>query len=574
MDIRKELKNLIKDSLKKLGFPFGEVNLEFPVEFSHGDYCSNIALIYSKEIKIKPVELANKIVDEIRKNKIKYIKKIEVAPPGFINFFLSKEFFTEVVDEINNKGENFGKNKILKGEKMIIEYTNPNPFKELHIGHFMSNTIGESISRIIEANGAEVKRANYQGDVGLHVAKTIWGMLGDEFEFPKNENIFEQVAYLGKCYAKGAKGYEAGTETKKEITEINKKVYEKNDKKINELYDWGRKASLDYFEEIYKKLGTKFNFYFFESETGKFGKEIVERGLKEGVFEKSEGAVIFKGEKLGFHTRVFINSENLPTYEAKELGLAKIKYDKYPYDKSIIITGNEVDDYFKILIYLINKIFPELKNKTKHISHGMLRLPTGKMSSRTGDVVTAESLIKKIKSMVVEKMEKSEKIFDKKTIPAVAEIVAIGALKYSILRQFFGRDIIFDFNKSISFEGDSGPYLQYTCVRAKSVLLKAKEKKITPSIKKVFPEIILVERLLSRFPEVIEQVEQTSNELSPQRIATYLIELASAFNNFYANHKIIEGGEEAPYRLALTSAVVNVLKNGLYILGINVPEKM
>ena len=555
--VKEKIEKNIENVLKTLGVLNPKVVLEHPGELEHGDYASSVALSYTKELKISPKELAEKIIAEIEKNKPREVEKIEVAGIGFINFYLSKEFFVESVKEIINTGEGYGKSALLNKQKTIIEYTDPNPFKEFHIGHLMSNTIGESISRIVEWNSAEIKRANYQGDVGIHVAKALWGKIKEP-----------QIAWAN-AYVLGAKNYEENETAKKEIVELNKKIYERSDEQINTLYDSGKKGSLDAFEQMYKLLGTKFDFYFFESETGTFGKEIVEKNIGK-VFEESEGAVVFKGEKYNLHTRVFINSEKLPTYEAKELGLAKIKFEKYPYDKSIIITANEVNDYFKVLLKVMELIFPDLAAKTVHISHGMLRLPTGKMSSRTGDVITAESLIGMVKEVVQEKIKDRE--FTQEEKEDVTEKVAIGAIKYSILKQSSEKDIIFDFEKSLSFEGNSGPYLQYTAARAQSVLHKAETENIQADTTNTRNVLYPIEKLLPRFPEV---VERAGKEYAPHYIATYLIELASAFNAFYANETIVNATDaQSPYKVALTRAVKTILKNGLYLLGIPVLERM
>jgi arginyl-tRNA synthetase len=368
----------------------------------------------------------------------------------------------------------------------------------------------------------------------------------------------------------GATSYEENEISKNEIIEINKKIYEKSDKKINKIYDLGRKISLKYFEEIYKTLGTKFNQYFFESKTGLFGKEIVENNIG-NIFEKGDNnSIIFRGENYGLHTRVFINSEGLPTYEAKELGLAKLKYKKVKYTKSIVITGNEVNDYFKVLLKVMSLIYPELASKTSHISHGMLRLPEGKMSSRTGKVITAVSLINNIKEKISEKMIDRE--MSQKEKEEIAEKVSISALKYSILKQVTGKDIIFDFDKSISFEGDSGPYLQYSYARAKSILRKAKEEKVKANFKKLNSEITNLEKSLYRFPEI---VERAGKDYSPNYIATYLIQTASMFNSFYAEGKIVNKKDEnSPYKIALTTAFSIIIENGLELLGIKITEKM
>lgn len=285
-----DLKDRLKDSLKKLSISTKEITLEHPQDPSFGDCSTNVALLHAKEAGKSPVELAQKIIDLFKKPD--YVKDIQVAGPGFINFFFTRSFFTKKVEGILDLGSEYGKNEILSGKKVIIEYTDPNPFKELHIGHLMSNAIGESVSRMLEFSGGEVKRANYQGDVGLHVAKAVWGMKRGE-------------ADLGRAYAEGAKAYEESERTRDEIIDINQKIYDGGDEEINKLYKNGREESLERFESIYTRLGTKFDFYFFESETGKLGKKIVEEGVKKGIFEKSDGTIVYRGERKGLHTRVF-----------------------------------------------------------------------------------------------------------------------------------------------------------------------------------------------------------------------------------------------------------------------------
>ncbi len=558
------LEKAVKAALKELKTAETKVILEHPEEFSNGDYSTNIAMVLAKEKKQNPRELAERIAGEIRKNTPKEVERVEVAGPGFINFYLSGKFFTDETKDIVKAGEKFGKTKMLSGQKFLIEHTQPNPFKEFHIGHLMNNAIGESISRIIKENGAEVKDVSYHGDVGLHVAKAIWAI--------KKQNIvLEKISMeiLGKMYSAGNTAYETDENAKKEIEEINKKIYEKSDEKINEIYESGKKISLDYFESLYKKLGSHFDNHFYESETGEAGKKIVEENIGK-VFEKSEGAVIFKGEKYGLHTRVFINKDGLPTYEAKELGLAELKRKFFKYDTSITVTANEQDSFFDVVEAAIGEIFPDLKGKLKHISHGVLKLPSGKMSSRTGSIISAESLIEQVKEKVMEKI--AGRGFTQEEKDEVAGQVAIGAIRYSILHQSNGKDIIFDFDKSLSFEGDSGPYLQYSYARAKSILRKAEEEGVKEKFEKTDEGESELEKTLYRFPEV---VERAGSEYSPHYIATYLIELSSSFNGFYAKNKIVDKNDQnSPYRIALTDAFSIILKNGLNLLGIQAPEKM
>lgn len=558
MNIEQKIRDLITKALKKLepGSDVLDFVIEHPNELDHGDYATNVALVCAKQVGKNPKEFAESIVLYIDSQKTKEIEKIEIAGPGFINFYLSKVFYEDQLKEILEAGEHWGKNDTNSGKKIMVEYTDPNPFKAFHIGHLMGNAIGESISRLIEYSGAEVTRANYQGDVGLHVAKAIWGL-------QHGHGGMENTIELGVAYAAGSAAYE---ENKQEINRINKAIYEGSDEAINKLYEEGRKISLEHFEDIYRVLGTTFDpgFYFFESQTWRKGVEIVNQHMGD-VFEESEGAVVFKGEKYDntLHTRVFINSEGIPTYEAKDLGLAYKKNESGDFDTLITITAVEQKEYFKVLRKALEQFDKELADKIVHISHGMMRLPSGKMSSRTGNVVTGESLIDSVKKRVLE-ITKERNIENQEEI---AEKIAIAAIKYSILRSHAGNDIIYDLEKSLSFEGDSGPYLQYAHTRAQSILEK-KNAVVNAVVNS--EEISDLEKILYRFPEV---VKEASEEYAPHHIVQYLTQLAGEFNSFYAHTKILNSENES-YNVALTKAFALTMVNGLYLLGIKVPEKM
>ncbi|MBX4206261.1 arginine--tRNA ligase [Candidatus Parcubacteria bacterium] len=522
--IKQDIERVIREALEAAGAAEATFTVEHP-DLGMGDYSTNAAIRFPGK--------KQEIFSYIEAHKPEEVESVELAGPGFINFRLTKDFFKQSLGEIIGKGSEFGKGEHAKGFKVMVEHTDPNPFKEFHIGHLMPNVIGSTIARIFEWNGAEVKQANYQGDMGIHVAKAVWGIIqGEEDPYVAGNNAYETH--------------------KADIDAINKKIYDGSDPEINKIYEEGRKKSLEYFETVYKRLGTKFDFSFFESETAPIGKKIVEDNIGT-VFEKSDGAIVFKGEKVdpSLHTRVFINSQGIPTYEAKDLGNAKNKFDHYPYDLSVVVTGNEIKDYFRVVLAAMAQIFPDLAKKTKHLPHGMLRLPTGKMSSRTGNVITAEALIEEVKGHT-----KGD------------EQVAIGAVKYMILRQGIGQDIVFDFEKSVSTEGDSGVYLQYAHARANSILEKAGKK---GSVEGEQGQVRAVERLLYRFPEV---VERAGKEYAPNYIATYLTELAASFNNFYAHEQVLDDSPESGYRLAIVEAFKDVMKNGLNVLGIPAPERM
>ena len=566
-------------------------------EARFGDYTSNVALRIShlaggKSLHLRGVVPENKqsalatariLADSL--STLPYVEKLEVAGPGFINFWIKPAIWQKEVEDV------LGQEKLnLKqtSKKVIVEFTDPNPFKEFHIGHLYSNIVGEAISRLFEAIGARVKRANYQGDVGMHVAKALWGILRiKNYELRikelEKESKAQRARFLGEAYALGAKAYEEDGQVKKEIDEVNKKIYEK-DPAVFEVYEKGRQWSLDYFEEIYRRLGTKFDFYYFESVMGKVGADLVRENLKK-VFIESEGAIIFPGEKYGLHNRVFINSAGLPTYEAKELGLAPRKYEDFPYDESIIVTGSEIVEYFKVLLAALAQIAPELAAKTRHIAHGMVRMPGGKISSRLGNVLLGESLLD-------EAVNQAKKEFDQVS-DEVAEAVGVGAVKYALLKGNIGQDIKFSFEESITLSGNSGPYLQYTYARCRSVMAKVPPspglwRASPPSPLRLrsglwraskvldFSDLASEEDLLLRslgvFPDV---AQEAAGRLAPNLIANYLYEIAQRFNAFYNGLPILKAGDaKRTRRLFLVQATADILKKGLYLLGISAPDKM
>jgi arginyl-tRNA synthetase len=550
--------------------------VEHSTDKRFGDYSTNVALKYSNPEEKNQLSFERAIQDELFKTKPIEVEKIVIAPRGFINFYLSRKFFTDSIETILNEGANVGRNKILDGKKIMVEYTDPNPFKPFHIGHLMTNAIGESIARILEHSGASVSRANYQGDIGLHVAKAIYGLLKDESLQGKAGTHVLQASNIGHAYVLGANAYEADEKVKKEIDELNKKIYERTDDKINEIYDWGFEVTMEAFEDIYKMLGTKFDFYFLESAMADIGRGIVKDNMGK-IFEESDGAIVFKAEKYNkdgqpkLHTRVFITSGGLPTYETKELGLTEEKFKTEPeMDLSIMITANEQLDYMRVVAKAISLIHPEFENKMRHITHGMMRLASGKMGSRKGNAITGESLINAAREGVFQKM--NDRDFLEAEKDKIVSDVAVAAIKYSILKQGIGGDIIYDFEKAISFEGDSGPYLQYSYTRASSVLEKAQKENIFPDFENVPVEIFAVEKMLYKFPEI---VARSVSEYEPHYIASYLIEIARAYNSFYGNNVIVNKEDPmSSYKIALTYAFSFVMKNGLHLLGIEAPKKM
>lgn len=557
-----QIRNAIRAAGSDMGIEGDGFVVEHPTDLAHGDYATNAALAAAKQLGRNPRELADEFVAKLT-GAVPYVAAIEVAGPGFINFTLDRAYLQETVAEIPAEARAWGRNDSWTGKTVAVEYTDPNPFKEFHIGHLFTNSVGESIARLFEANGAAVVRMNYQGDVGMHVAHAIWGMqqmgITAESDFSARN--------LGKAYALGATAYKDDEEAAAAMKQINKAVYERSDEAVTALYDRGREVSLAYFETIYEVLGTKFDHYFFESVAAPKGKELVL--AHPDVFTQSDGAYVFVGEQYGLHTRVFLNSEGLPTYEAKELALAKMKYDTVAYDHSVISTANEITEYFKVLRKAMSFVYPELAAKTEHIGHGTVRLAEGKMSSRTGQVIAAVDFIEDIAAAAQTKMQESGR---KEPDPALARDIALAAIKYATLRSSVLQDSVFNPEEALSFEGDSGPYLQYTHARICSVLAKAAGVGVVPATTAVPETPYEIERILYRFPEV---VERALAERSPHHVVLFLTELAGAFNTFYGVERIADPADEyAPYKALIADAVRQTLENGLWMLGIKAPKKM
>ena len=546
---------MIRDVLKKSiadisGVSEDRVTLEYPSERSHGDYATNIALILAKERGTTPRVCAENLVAQLSLKLPEEVSAVSVAGPGFINFTLSSAYMKSRLLEATLAEESWGKNDRYKEKRVMVEYTDPNVFKEMHVGHLMSNSIGEARSRLFEAGGAEVFRVTYQGDVGLHVAKALYGM-----ERMEAEGVVFSPELIGKAYADGARAYEELEEAKKTIHEINRAVY--NDApEWRRLYGLGKQMSLEAFEEIYHVLGSEFDRNFFESESVPEGIRLIEEGIEKKVFEESDGAIVYHGEKHGLHTRVFKTSEGVPTYEGKELGLPSLKESVWPHDESVVITAQEQKEYFKVVLSALSELRPLSAKKITHIPHGFLRLPEGKMSSRTGNVFTARALI----ALSEEKAkEKNEDMMS-------ARAVAVGAIKYAILKQKAGNDTVFNTAQALSLEGDSGPYLQYALVRAKSVLRNA-----SLSHNEDIPSVSYeIEHLIHRFPEIVTRAQEAH---APHHITQFLTELAGAWNTFYAKEKIIGGAYEA-HKLLIARAFVVTMENGLSLLAIPAPEKL
>ena len=546
-------KNLLESLIKatnKLGLNTKDVGLTRPSNVFFGDFTSNVALKLSKTLKKNSYDLAKEIADNIPANKI--VKKIEVIKPGYINFLLDENIIlNEIKKEI----------KTNKKQKIILEFGQPNTHKVPHIGHLFSYIYGESLTRLLQFLGNNVKRLNYQGDIGLHVAKCLYIVDKEKSEIKNLKTLKQKINFLQKSYQTGSKLYEENKQTEKEIDHLNVAIYKK-DKSIYDLWQETKKWSLDFYKLFEKKLSIKYDKYYFESDGSEIGKEIVEKNIG-GIFEKSQGAVIFRGEKYGLHTRIFINKLGNPTYEGKEIGLNYKKMNDFEFDISIVTTASEQNEYYKVTTKATELLYPKIKNKLTHLGYGMINLEGGKISSRTGKIIDAYNLIEVIENEILKEY---------KTEKETAEKLSLASIKYSFLKSDPFKNITFNIKKSIAKEGNSGPYILYTYVRTLGILNKINKETHVSEIDNLNAEESKLLHLSYRFPYIIKEAAQY---YKPHFLANYLFEFSKIFNIFYQKHQVLNADQETKIKRAhITKIVNNILKTGLHLLGIETVNKM
>lgn len=523
-----------------------------------GDFATNIAMQITKQVGKSPRDIATELARSLQSAG----HQVTVAGPGFLNVRVSDETLKTMLEAATMLPQP------LAGKVVVAEYSDPNPFKVLHAGHLYTTIVGDAVASVLQSAGATVHRVNFGGDVGLHVGKTMWAILqelgGEHPDKLQQVDQSSRLEWLSARYVDGNEAYETNQEAKQAITELNKRVYELHSANDHEsafakVYWTCRTWSYEGFDKLYVQLQVHPFEYMPESEVTPLGIQTVEKGLQDGLLQRSDGAVVFKGEQFGLHTRVFMNSNGLPTYEAKDLGLAATKWQKYHFDHSFIITANDIVQYMKVVMKVLEHFYPEATQRTTHLTHGVIKLPGGvKMSSRKGNILRAVDILDAAAAANHEQTGKDD------------EQVVLGAVKYAFLKQRIGSDIVYDPSESVSVQGNSGPYLQYAYARAKSIMTKS-----TGVVSRAYSsEFNEQERLLalkvSEFPEVIEKVLQ---ELMPHHICTYLYELTQEFNRFYEKEKVI-GSDKEIDRLTLLSHYMGVLKKGLELLGIQTPDTM
>ncbi len=547
--MRQELVNSISECVSSLFGVSVEPILTRP-EAQFGDYSTNVAMQLARPLGKNPREIAEQITANLSSD---VIAKAEVAGPGFINITLTDDALLSLCqDKVASMGD----------KTIVIETNNPNPFKAMHIGHAFNAILGDTLANLLEASGNHTYRVSYHGDVGLHVGKSMWSLLkfvaGDPAKLdsvePKERNKF-----MSRMYAEGAAVYKDDEVAKSEIEELTKQSFTREDPIYAAVYDKCKDWSFELIDETVARLGNKsVERKFLESDAELRGVKIVKDNTP-AVFYESNGALVFKGSEHGTFDNAFVSARGTGLYAARDLGLMQLKNEQYHPDKSYIVTAEEQRDYFKGVITAAELCMPELKGVTTNISTGTVKLSTGKMSSRSGDVLEINWLFEQIAEAIKARGGDTN------------DQMVAGVLRYQFLKVRIGSDVIFDVNEAVSIAGNSGPYLQYAHARARSILGKAQNDSQLSALS--FQLEAGERNLVRKLGEYAEVVELATGELMPHHICTYLYELAQEFNRFYEKNRVI-GDEREQMRLNLVSKYADTLKNGLNLLGIHAPEKM
>lgn len=571
-----------------------EFIVEHPRQESFGDYSTNLALRLAPILKQSPIELAEEIMTKL--GELPQFAKAEVAPPGFINLWLKKQTLVEEIDKILTQKKHYGTNTQGDGKVWEIEHSSPNPNKAMHLGHLRNNITGMALVRLSEACGIRVISDAVDNNRGIAIAKLMWGFLKfarknettpvdinywydhqDEWLRPEDKQESPDK-FMDKLYTLGAQDYQ--DEAIKPIVKQMVIDWEAKDEKIWSL--WRHVLSYVYQgqQQTLKRLGNRHDKVWHEHEHYEAGKKWVERGLKQGVFQKlDDGLILTDLESYGLPNTVVQKSDGTSLYITQDIALTDLKKKTYQAEKLFWVVGPEQSLAMRQLFAVCDQLNIGQLSEFTHLAYGYMSIRgQGKMSSRLGNVIYIDDLIDAVKQEVLNKMKSANLPKSQKNV--VAEQVALGAIKYSILKVGRTTDMAFDLAAALSLEGDSGPYLQYTHARCQSVLRKLSQTEIKSVLSnkskitedKLKPAEINLLRWLHRYPGIVSTAAWS---YSPNLIASYLNELAQRYNTFYNSHHILnEQAEIRGWRLKLTAAVGQVIANGLEILGISAPEKM
>src|SRR5574344_41084 len=602
MNIENEICSSVISVVKEL---YGQDVHENMVQLqkTRSNFEGNLTLVVFPFLKIskkKPEDTAKEIGEALVKN-CSAIAGYNVVK-GFLNLVIAKEAWIGLLNDIN-ANEKFGEKQVTENSPLVmIEYSSPNTNKPLHLGHVRNNLLGWSLAQIMEANGNKVVKTNIVNDRGIHICKSMlawqkWGhgetpetsgkkgdhLIGDYYVAFDKHYKAECEELKTKYVAEGLNEEEAEKKAKDEaplIKEAHEMLvkWENNDPEVRAL--WKKMNSWVYagFDETYKALGVAFDKIYYESDTYLKGKAKVEEGLAKGLFERHEDNSVWADlTDEGLDQKLLLRSDGTSVYMTQDIGTAEMRFQDFPIDKMIYVVGNEQNYHFQVLSILLDRLGFKWGRELVHFSYGMVELPNGKMKSREGTVVDADDLMQ---LMVDDALKTSMELgkFDDMSEEErceIARIVGMGALKYFILKVDARKNMLFNPEESIDFNGNTGPFIQYTYARIRSILRKAQD---APCLQEM-PESPLNEKeiqLIQKMNEFGAAVEQAGKDYSPSGIANYCYELTKVFNQFYHDYSILneQDADKRQIRLILARNVAKVIKNGMALLGIEVPERM
>ena len=574
---------------------------------TRSDFEGNLTLVTFPLLKIshkKPEDTAQDIGDYLKKN-CRAVADFNVVK-GFLNLVIAQAAWTGLLNDIN-ADEKFGEKPVTEESPLVmIEYSSPNTNKPLHLGHVRNNLLGWSLAQIMEANGNKVIKTNIVNDRGIHICKSMlawqkWGngitpekagkkgdhLIGD-FYVLFDKHFKEECQQLQKQYEEAGMTADKAKEKAEQEAPLIKEAHdmlvkwENNDPEIRGLWEMMNNWVYAGFDETYKALGVGFDKIYYESNTYLVGKKKVEEGLAKGLFiRKDDNSVWADLTDEGLDQKLLLRKDGTSVYMTQDIGTAEMRFNDFPIDKMIYVVGNEQNYHFQVLSILLDRLGFKWGKDLVHFSYGMVELPNGKMKSREGTVVDADDLVASMivnaKTLSEDKVNKLEGITEEEK-DEIARIVGLGALKYFILKVDARKNMLFNPEESIDFNGNTGPFIQYTYARIRSILRKAEAQNITlpASLSDDAPLNEKEKALIQKLNDFSVAVAQAGVDYSPSGIANYCYELTKEFNQFYHDYSILNADTEAEKitRLILAKNVAKVIKNGMALLGIEVPERM
>lgn len=574
---------------------------------TRSDFEGNLTLVTFPLLKTshkKPEDTAQDIGEYLKKN-CKAVADFNVVK-GFLNLVIAQAAWTGLLNDIN-ADEKFGEKPVTEESPLVmIEYSSPNTNKPLHLGHVRNNLLGWSLAQIMEANGNKVIKTNIVNDRGIHICKSMlawqkWGngitpekagkkgdhLIGD-FYVLFDKHFKEECQQLQKQYEEAGMTVDKAKEKAEQEAPLIKEAHdmlvkwENNDPEIRGLWEMMNNWVYAGFDETYKALGVGFDKIYYESNTYLVGKKKVEEGLAKGLFiRKDDNSVWADLTDEGLDQKLLLRKDGTSVYMTQDIGTAEMRFNDFPIDKMIYVVGNEQNYHFQVLSILLDRLGFKWGKDLVHFSYGMVELPNGKMKSREGTVVDADDLVASMivnaKTLSEDKVNKLEGITEEEK-DEIARIVGLGALKYFILKVDARKNMLFNPEESIDFNGNTGPFIQYTYARIRSILRKAEAQNITlpTSLSDDAPLNEKEKALIQKLNDFSVAVAQAGVDYSPSGIANYCYELTKEFNQFYHDYSILNADTEAERitRLMIAKNVAKVIKNGMALLGIEVPERM